>query len=101
MVTDIASQNYEGLKRILNWLCVFASSGVDIPVSTFLKISLLALEMNASFEDQSKLADAAFMSIWIRSLGRQGLYQLISDLHDRNVAFVIEKLSDPNEKGSM
>ncbi|EJD06034.1 uncharacterized protein FOMMEDRAFT_119510 [Fomitiporia mediterranea MF3/22] len=92
VVTDVAARDYDGLKKGLDWLCIFASSGVDIPVNTFLQISALARDLNAPFDDHMKLAEAVFMSIWIKSLGRLDLQRLISDLHDRFVNYILARL---------
>lgn len=101
VVTGIASHDYDGLKRGLDWLSIFASSGVDIPVTTFLQMSALARDLNATFEDHLKLAEAAFMAIWIKSLGRQDLQKMISDLHDRNVNFVLTQLGKEEDSPQM
>ncbi|KAH8117558.1 hypothetical protein DFH11DRAFT_1504486 [Phellopilus nigrolimitatus] len=99
IVISVASRDYDGLRKGLNWLRLFALSGVDIPVTTFLQISALARDLEASFEDHVLLGEAAFMAIWIKSLGRQDLQKVISDLHDRCGSRILERIrSNSNAK---
>ncbi|KAL5490495.1 hypothetical protein ACEPAI_5328 [Sanghuangporus weigelae] len=93
VVIDVAARDYDGLKKGLDWLCIFAASGVDVPVNTFLQLSALTRDLDAPFEDHLKLAEATFMAIWIKALGRQELHQMISDLHDRTAKHILAQLA--------
>lgn len=97
VVIDVAAQDRDGLKKGLDWLRIFACSGVDIPINTFLQISALARDLDATFEDHVKLGETAFMAIWIKSLGRQDLHKLISDLHDRYANYILVQLEAEND----
>lgn len=97
IVTNVASQDYDGLKKGLKWLGVFASSGVDIPISTFLQVSALLRDFDASFDIYIMLVEAVFISTWIRSLGRLTLQRMISDVHDRNSPYIIDRICIGNE----
>ena len=89
-VINVASENYEGLKKSLGWITLFASSGVDIPVNTFLQLSAMLRDFKASFEDHLSLAKAALAATWLKSMGRQDLQRMIADFHDRNASYIID-----------
>lgn len=97
VVIDVASKGLEGLKQGLRWLCLFASSGVDIPIATFLQLSAMARDFDSSFEDQTMLCEAAFMATWTKSIGRYELQRLLLDLHVRNSKYVIEQAKNGDE----
>ncbi|KAI5122947.1 hypothetical protein M0805_006828 [Coniferiporia weirii] len=101
IVNGVASRSYEGFRKSLSWLRMFALSGVDIPTPTFLQVFALARDLGGSFEDHAVLADAVFMSIWVRSLGRQELHKVITDLHDKHASFVLEQLGNKENVGRM
>lgn len=97
-VINVASENYDGLKKSLCWITLFASSGVDIPVTTFLQLSAMLRDFKASFEDHTALAEAALAATWLKSMGRQDLQRMIADFHDRNAAHIIENVTDDGEQ---
>ena len=93
VVLSTAAKNEQGLKRALDWLYIFAYSGVDIPSSTFIQMSVLLRESQASFEDSSKLCKAVFAAICVKSMGRQELQEVIVDFYDRNAPYILEKVN--------
>ena len=93
VVISIASKNYDGLRKTLEWLGVFAYSGVDIPSSTFTRLSSLIRESHSPFECDVLLCRALFMSIWVKSLGRQNLQELIMDLYERNLEYLSDNIA--------
>ena len=96
---DVASDSKEGLKSGLRWFCIFARSGVEIPVSRFEQMLGLVQQSNSSWEDFTLLVDALFCSTWLRSLGKQELQTTVSNIHVSVYSRVLEdikteKLSD-------
>ena len=81
VMLSIATSTRSGYERGLQWLCIFAFSGVDIPVPIFLQFATLAKKFKANLRDCSKLVDAAMYSSYLRSLGRLDLQTLIAALH--------------------
>lgn len=92
VVMKVASTNKEGWRQSLQWLCVFARSGVDIPVSTYMTFSSLGSRFKASLTDCVLLVDAALSSTWLKSVGRQELQTMISALHSRLAPEISENL---------
>ncbi|TDL27495.1 hypothetical protein BD410DRAFT_782583 [Rickenella mellea] len=92
VVMDEAARNGEGLSKSIKWLRLFATSAVDIPITSFLRISAFARDIGGSFEDHAMLAEATLMSTWMVSLGRQDLQAMISELHTRQSAWIRDSL---------
>lgn len=92
VVMKVASTDKEGWRRSLRWLCVFARSGVDIPVSTYMAFSSLGSKFEASLTDCVLLVDAALSSTWLKSMSRQELQAMISALHSRLAPEILENL---------
>ena len=101
IVINVAAENLTGLKKALKWLNVFASSGVDIPVTTFLQISGLARDLNATFEDYVVLCETVFAAIWIKSFGRQGLQILLTDFVSKRSEWILEELWQKHDAATM
>ena len=80
VMLSIATSTRSGYERGLQWLCIFAFSGVDIPVPIFLQFATLAKKFKANLRDCSKLVDAAMYSSYLRSLGRLDLQALVAAL---------------------
>jgi hypothetical protein len=83
LVMRVASTDKDSWSRSLQWLCVFARSGVDIPVPTYLAFSSLANKFEASLPECVLLVEAALSSTWLKSMGRQELQTMFSALHSR------------------
>ena len=94
IIGQIASGGLEGLRKVLNWLCIFSASGVEIPVATFMRVSNFAREFDATLEDDVRLCEVMFFSTWVKSLGRQDLQKVIVDIHWRNASTVLDGLHD-------
>jgi hypothetical protein len=92
IVMAVASKSKEGLSRALQWLCLFARSGVDVPISTYMKFSSLAVRFDVSLDDGLLLVAAALSSTWLRSMGRQQLQSLFSALHVQLAPQIIHRL---------
>jgi hypothetical protein len=83
VVVELAQRSKEGLKTTLQWLCLFATSGVDIPVSTFMLFSSSADLFDICLTDSLPLVEAALRATWLKSMGRQQLQAMFSSLHSR------------------
>jgi hypothetical protein len=81
VVLAAASKSKESLSHALRWLCLFARSGVDIPVPVFLDFSSWAVRFNIDLGDGLLLVTATFSAICMRSIGRQQLHTLFSSMH--------------------
>lgn len=93
VVTDTGSQSGEGFTRSLQWLCAFARSGVDVPVSIFERFSLLAIELHASLSDSVLLVNALMASTWLKATARNQLEKIIASLHSRLLSHTLECLA--------
>ena len=78
---QVASDSKEGYKAGLRWFCIFARSGVEIPVSRYEQMLGLIQQSDSSWEDFTLLIDALFCATWLRSLGRQELQTTVSNIH--------------------
>jgi hypothetical protein len=78
---QVASESKAGLKSGLRWFCIFARSGVEIPVPRFEQVLGLVQQFGSSWEDSMLLIDALFCATWLRSLGRQELQTTVSKIH--------------------
>jgi len=78
---QVTSESKEGLKTGLQWFCVFARSGVEIPVPRFEQMLGLVQQFDSSWQDSKLLIEALFCATWLRSLGRQELQTTVSDIH--------------------
>lgn len=94
---DISFSSMDGYRRGLRWLCIFASSGVDIPVSAFYQFAASAGRFRADLEDCSILVKAGLYSAWLRSIGRQELQGMVGLLHEHLAATIVASLES---KGS-
>lgn len=82
-VIRISSKSKEGLSRGLQWLCLLARSGVEVPITVFTRFSTLVIEHNSSLTDSLLLVKAVMFSTWLKSVGRQELQVVFSQLHTR------------------
>ena len=48
------------------WICLFARSGVEVPISTFMEFSQLASSFDISLLDGLELAMAGLSSAWLK-----------------------------------
>lgn len=78
---QVASESKESLKTGLRWFCIFARSGVEIPVSRFEQMLGLVQQSDSSWEDSMLLIDGLFCATWLRSVGRQELQTSVSNIH--------------------
>jgi len=92
LVMRVASTDKDGWSRSLRWLCVFARSGVDIPVPTYLAFASLANKFEASLPECDLLVEAALSSTWLKSMGRQELQTMFSALHSRLTPQILDSL---------
>lgn len=92
LVMKVASADKDSWSRSVQWLCVFARSGVDIPVPTFLAFSSLANKFQASLPECVLLVEAAFSSTWLKSMGRQELQTMFSALHSHLAPQILDCL---------
>ncbi|KAI0079929.1 hypothetical protein K474DRAFT_1638767 [Panus rudis PR-1116 ss-1] len=78
---ETAKSSKKSFERSLHWLCLFASSGVDIPVPVFVQFAGWAKQYNADLNDCQMIITAALWSSWLKSLGRQELQAVVATLH--------------------
>lgn len=81
IVFQAASEGGGSLTAGLRWFCMFARSGVEIPVSRFEQMLGLVQQSDPSWEDSTLLIEALFCATWLRSLGRQELQKTVSNIH--------------------
>ncbi|KAJ7709877.1 hypothetical protein B0H17DRAFT_1029591 [Mycena rosella] len=93
VVIDAGSQSGHGFSRSLQWLCAFARSGVDVPVSIFERFASLATKFLASLTDSVLLVDALLASSWLKPTGRNQLQQVVASLHSRLLPHILECLA--------
>ncbi|EGN95947.1 hypothetical protein SERLA73DRAFT_93794 [Serpula lacrymans var. lacrymans S7.3] len=96
IVHKTALESREGFSRSLNWLRLFARSGVDITVPTFVEFASRARVHASSLADCSILVDAAFLSTWLRSMGRQELQSIFSPLHSYLSPPIMQQMKSGN-----
>ncbi|KAH9079531.1 hypothetical protein EDB83DRAFT_2343143 [Lactarius deliciosus] len=94
VVLNLASTDREGLGRCLQWLSVFALSAVDIPEAVFQRLKTLTDRFEFSVAEMYPLVHAAFLCVWMKSLGRQELYSTISSVHLRLSSDVSRSLGE-------
>ena len=94
VVLTLASTDKEGLGRCLKWLSIFALSAVDIPGAVFQRLKTLTDRFEFSVAESYPLIHAAFLCVWMKSLGRQELYSTISSVHLRLSSDVSRSLGE-------
>jgi hypothetical protein len=91
-VVRVAGEGQDGLLRSLQWLCVLARSGVEIPVAVFMRFSALTTEYNASMTDSLLLVKSVMSATWLKYAGRSELQVLFSELHARLAPQIVQCL---------
>ena len=92
VILRVASRDDVGLRRCLQWLCIFACSAVDIPDAVFKHFKSLTDRFRFSVMETYPLIRVMFLCVWMRSLGRQDLLGMISSVHLRLAADVSKYL---------
>lgn len=82
VMTNLATATKSGFQRGLNWINLFTSSGVDVPVPIFLQFATLTTKFKPSLADCSVLVDAALAASYLRPIGRLELQPIIGLLHE-------------------
>ncbi|RDB21389.1 hypothetical protein Hypma_011626 [Hypsizygus marmoreus] len=83
VVMRIATESSEGLSRSLQWLCLFTRSGVEVPLAIFKVFFSQVAIYDSSVSDSLILAKSVLSSTWLKSVGRQELQAMFSELHAR------------------
>ena len=81
VVKAVASKDGSGLSRALRWLCLFARSGVEIPVDVFEEFSFFAAAFQATLDDGLLFVEAALASSWLRSMGKEEIHTSSASWH--------------------
>jgi hypothetical protein len=89
-VFRVAGEGQDGLLRSLQWLCVLARSGVEIPVAVFMRFSALTTEYNASMTDSFLFVRSVMSVTWLKYAGRPELQVLFSELHARLAPQIVQ-----------
>ncbi|KAH0583846.1 hypothetical protein H2248_009444 [Termitomyces sp. 'cryptogamus'] len=82
-IIRMAGEGSQEPGRCLQWLYLFAHSGVDIPLTVFETFSALVKRVGISLANSLLLAKAILVSTWLKPKGRQEIQSLISQLHER------------------
>ncbi|KAI0093920.1 hypothetical protein BDY19DRAFT_989447 [Irpex rosettiformis] len=77
---SIAFRSAEGFPRGISWLCLFTSSGVDVPLSTFVDFATKAARFRIDLEGCTTLVKAALYASWLRSIGRHEMQAMVATL---------------------
>ncbi|KAJ7774854.1 hypothetical protein B0H16DRAFT_1508657 [Mycena metata] len=93
VVMSVGSQSEGGFSQSLQWLCAFARSGVDIPVSIFERFSSLATDFQASLSDSTLLVESLLAVSWLKPTGRSELQNVLASLHSRLLPHVLQCLA--------
>jgi hypothetical protein len=93
VLMDVGSQSQDGFSRSLQWLCTFARSGVDVPVSIFERFSFLAVDFHASLADSMLLVESLLASSWLKPTNRHQLQNILASLHSRLLSHILECLA--------
>lgn len=86
-------QSKDSLSRSLQWLCILASSGVEISDANLLRYPNIMTRYENPLSDALTLVRAVLSSVWLRSIGRQGLQRLFGLLHAHYTPEVLESLT--------
>lgn len=92
LLVRVAYEGADGLSRSLQWLCVFACAGVDVPVATYLQFSSIIVDQKASLPESLLLVKAMIASTWLKSMGRNEIQAGISALHSHLLPRILESL---------
>ncbi|KAJ7685226.1 hypothetical protein DFH06DRAFT_1157872 [Mycena polygramma] len=93
VVKEVGFQSTDGFSRSLQWLCAFARSGVDVPVSIFEHFSSLATDFHASLPDSMLLVESLLASSWLKPTSRNEVQNIIASLHSRLLPHILECLA--------
>lgn len=83
VIVDAASDDTAGLERCLQWVLVLARSGVEIPNNTLMQLAAFARDFHAPFLTHSILMEALLYSVWVKSMGRSDLLDMIYAVFSR------------------
>ncbi|KAI0703614.1 hypothetical protein BC835DRAFT_1483812 [Cytidiella melzeri] len=89
---SVAFASSEGFRTGLSWLCLFASSGVDIPLKTYLDFAVKGSRFHMDLQDCTMLVKAALYSCWLRSIGRHEMQAMIATLFTQMELQVVQNL---------
>ncbi|PPR08077.1 hypothetical protein CVT24_010538 [Panaeolus cyanescens] len=83
-IINLANQADDGLTRSLRCLLMCIRSGAVVPTQIFLQfLSLISTSSPHCLQDASILTECVMLSLWIRTLGRQELQTVISQIHEK------------------
>ena len=97
VLVNTASANLSGLQKGLKWLYLFVKSGVNVPTTVFFQFAALGRDLGSGFDDYCILIETIFFSIWMKSSGRLELQSVLSEILNRNIELILDKLSDATE----
>lgn len=92
VMTNLATATKSGYQRGLNWLNLFTSSGVDVPVPIFMQFASLTSKFKAGLADCSILVDAALSACYLRPIGRLELQPIIGLLHEYLSIVILDRI---------
>lgn len=96
VIVNFAHQTPRTLFISLRWLLLFSRSGIDIPTAIFMQFCSLVTAQEQLINVQV-LVQAILSSVWLRSLGRQDLQQILAALHAQFSHNILESLKSAKE----
>ena len=96
VIVNFARQTPQGLFISLRWLLLFSRSGIDIPTAIFMQFCSLVTAQEQLINVQV-LVQAVLSSVWLRSLGRQDIQQILAALHVQFSRNILESLKSEKE----
>lgn len=96
VIVNFAHQTPRGLSISLRWLLLFSRSGIDIPTAIFMQFCSLVTAQEQLINVQV-LVQAVLSSVWLRSLGRQDIQQILAALHAQFSRNILESLKSAKD----
>lgn len=97
VVVNFAKKSKDCLSQGLRWLGILATSGVDVPDTTFIRFAALLIHYENPLSDALLLVKAALASIWLKSLGRQSTQSMFATLHSQYSSHLVDCLKENRE----
>lgn len=87
----------QGVAKSLQWLLVFACSGLEIPIPTYYQLATRVTTKTPFTADCLSLMKALFTSVWLKAMGCTELLSIVTLLHSRLGPVIVESVkNDPD-----
>ncbi|KAK7054868.1 hypothetical protein VNI00_003331 [Paramarasmius palmivorus] len=97
LVLQTASDSKDGLQRSLNWLRIFATSGISVPYATFAHLLQLLEQFEAPTSQSLLFVNSMMFSVWLQPHGRDQVQKLLASLHVRLQPNLLAKLKEGHD----